>query len=63
MTALSSAPRGEHTPTPGARWETELRWSGEQLADDGAPGPCAADGDETRCEFGPVSPRTRRAQR
>ncbi|WP_406462998.1 hypothetical protein OHB07_16265 [Streptomyces sp. NBC_00111] len=39
MTAPSSAPRGEHTPRPGARWETELQWTGEQLADDIAPAP------------------------
>lgn len=39
MTGPSSAPRSEHTPRPGGRWETELRWSGEQLADDTTPAP------------------------
>ncbi|WP_030917404.1 hypothetical protein [Streptomyces sp. NRRL B-24720] len=39
MTAPKSAPRGEHTPRAGSRWETELRWTGEQLIDDQAPEP------------------------
>ncbi|MER7806137.1 hypothetical protein [Streptomyces sp900116325] len=39
MTAPSSSPRGEHTPRTGARWETELRWTGERLVDDQAPEP------------------------
>ncbi|MFI6653215.1 hypothetical protein ACIBI8_37200 [Streptomyces sp. NPDC050529] len=38
MTGPSSTPRGEHTPRPSTRWETEPRWTGEQLADD-APEP------------------------
>lgn len=39
MTGPSSTPRGEHAPRPGTRWETELRWTGEQVIDDDAPAP------------------------
>ncbi|MFE7754292.1 hypothetical protein [Streptomyces sp. NPDC057429] len=39
MSGPSSTPRGEHTPRPGARWETALRLGGEQLADDHTPTP------------------------
>lgn len=38
MTGPSSAPRGEHTPTPGVTWQTELVRV-EQLVDDDAPDP------------------------
>jgi len=38
MTGPSSTPRGEHTPTPGVTWETELVRV-EQLVDDDAPDP------------------------
>lgn len=37
MTGPSSAPRGERPGTRGARWETELVWSGEQHVDDDRP--------------------------
>jgi hypothetical protein len=30
VSAASSVPRGEHTPRPGARWETTVGWSGEE---------------------------------
>ncbi|MFG3136075.1 hypothetical protein ACGFZA_07610 [Streptomyces sp. NPDC048211] len=39
MTGPSSSPRGEHTPRPGTRWETELRPTGEQLVADDQPEP------------------------
>ncbi|MGW3821846.1 hypothetical protein ACWEAF_05930 [Streptomyces sp. NPDC005071] len=39
MTAPSSTPRGEQAARPGARWETELRWTGEQVVDDQTPEP------------------------
>jgi len=39
MTGPSSSPRGEHAGKPGARWETELRTTGEQLIPDDAPDP------------------------
>lgn len=39
MSAPSSAPRGEHTPRPGATWDTALVLGGEQLADDDAEPP------------------------
>lgn len=39
MTGPSSTPRPERAGTPGARWETELRWGGEQHVPDGAPDP------------------------
>lgn len=39
MTGPSSTPRGEKAGTPGARWETELRWTGEQYANDDTPPP------------------------
>lgn len=38
MTGPSSTPRGEHSPRPGATWETELVRV-EQLVDDDAPAP------------------------
>lgn len=38
MTGPSSTPRGEHTPRPGATWETRLVRV-EQLVDDDAPAP------------------------
>ena len=35
MTAPSSTPRGEHTPRPGATWETSIVWHEEHvIADD-----------------------------
>jgi hypothetical protein len=39
VTGPSSSPRGERAGTPGANWETELRWSGEQIIPDDDPGP------------------------
>jgi hypothetical protein len=33
VTAPSSTPRGEHTPTPGSRWETRLVHLGETVVD------------------------------
>lgn len=39
MSRPTSSPRGEHAGTPGARWETELRSTGEQLIPDDAPDP------------------------
>ncbi|WP_198535056.1 hypothetical protein [Streptomyces natalensis] len=39
MTAPFSAPRGERAGKPGAPWETELRWSGEQIVPDDQPEP------------------------
>ena len=39
MTAPSSSPRGERAGRPGARWETELRSTGEQVIPDDAPTP------------------------
>lgn len=39
MTGPSSSPRGEKASKPGARWETELRWTGEQVIPDEAPDP------------------------
>ncbi|MEV6696269.1 hypothetical protein AB0M68_03775 [Streptomyces sp. NPDC051453] len=39
MSGPSSSPRGERAGRPGARWETELRSSGEQLIPDDAPDP------------------------
>ncbi|WP_171108627.1 MULTISPECIES: hypothetical protein [unclassified Streptomyces] len=33
MTGPSSAPRGEHTPAPGATWNTELVSLGETVVD------------------------------
>lgn len=39
MTGPSTTPRGERGGTPGARWETELRTTGEQLIPDDAPDP------------------------
>ncbi|MET7795722.1 hypothetical protein [Streptomyces decoyicus] len=39
MSAPSSSPRGEKPGRPGARWETELRWSGEQIVPDDQPEP------------------------
>ncbi|MGW2920348.1 hypothetical protein ACWDBF_21155 [Streptomyces angustmyceticus] len=39
MTAPSSSPRGERASKPGVRWQTELRWTGEQIATDGQPEP------------------------
>ncbi|MEU5596632.1 hypothetical protein [Streptomyces sp. NPDC020298] len=38
MTGLSSTPRGEHTPRPGAHWQTTVVRT-EQLVDDDAPDP------------------------
>jgi hypothetical protein len=38
MTGPSSTPRGEHTPRPGALWQTELVRV-EQLVDDDTPDP------------------------
>ncbi|SEC03228.1 hypothetical protein SAMN04490357_1009 [Streptomyces misionensis] len=38
MTGPSSTPRGEHTPTTGATWSTELVRTEEVIADD-APDP------------------------
>ncbi|MFE2311637.1 hypothetical protein ACFXC8_00300 [Streptomyces sp. NPDC059441] len=38
MTRPSSAPRGEHTPAPGATWETRLVRT-EQVIDDDQPDP------------------------
>lgn len=38
MTGPSSTPRGEHTPRPGATWQTEVMRV-EQLVDDDAPDP------------------------
>ncbi|MGD6750964.1 hypothetical protein [Streptomyces sp. BH105] len=38
MTGPSSTPHGEHTPRPGATWETHLVRV-EQLVDDDAPDP------------------------
>lgn len=38
MSGPSSAPRGEHTPTPGTTWQTRLVRV-EQLVDDDAPDP------------------------
>ncbi|MFI1889853.1 hypothetical protein [Streptomyces jumonjinensis] len=37
MTGPSSTPRAEHTPRPGAAWETVLRWGGEQLVTETEP--------------------------
>jgi hypothetical protein len=39
VSASSSVPRGEHAPRPGARWETELQWTGEEhlVPDDAEP--------------------------
>ncbi|MER7046742.1 hypothetical protein [Streptomyces jumonjinensis] len=37
MTAPSSTPRGERASRPGTRWETALRWGGEQLATEPEP--------------------------
>jgi hypothetical protein len=39
VTGPSSTPRGERAGTPGARWETELRWGGEHIVDDETPEP------------------------
>lgn len=40
MTGPSSAPRGEHTPRPGATWTiTTVGWSGEEIVDDETPDP------------------------
>lgn len=39
MTGPSSNPRGERAGKPGARWETELAWTGEQVIPDDAPDP------------------------
>ncbi|MFJ5294471.1 hypothetical protein [Streptomyces sp. NPDC088348] len=39
MTAPTSSPRAERAGTPSAGWETELRWTGEQLVADGQPEP------------------------
>ena len=36
-----SNPRSERAGTPGARWETELVWPGEQIIPDDAPDPKA----------------------
>lgn len=41
MTAPSSSPRGERAGRPGARWEAELRTTGEQVIADDAPTPQA----------------------
>jgi hypothetical protein len=38
MTSPSSTPRGEHTPRPGANWQTELARTEHLIADD-APDP------------------------
>lgn len=38
MSGPSSAPRGEHTPTPGITWQTELVRV-EQVVNDGTPDP------------------------
>ncbi len=37
MTRPSTTPRGEHAGRPGARWETELRTTGEVYVPDGQP--------------------------
>ncbi|WP_327223062.1 hypothetical protein OG229_02645 [Streptomyces platensis] len=39
MSAPGSSPRAEKPGRPGARWETELRWTGEQIATDDQPEP------------------------
>ncbi|MER7151232.1 hypothetical protein [Streptomyces lydicus] len=39
MSAPASSPRGEKAGRPGARWETELRWTGEQIVPDDQPEP------------------------
>ncbi|MEV7466184.1 hypothetical protein AB0O20_06665 [Streptomyces kronopolitis] len=39
MSSPSSSPRGEKPGQPGARWETELRWGGEQIVTDDQPEP------------------------
>jgi hypothetical protein len=36
VTGPTSTPRGERAGKPGARWETELVWGGEQIVDDDA---------------------------
>ena len=41
MTKPSSSPRGERAGTPGARWETELRTTGEVVVPDDEPPPPA----------------------
>lgn len=41
MTGPSSAPRGEKPGKPGAGWETELVWTGEQIVPDDTPDPKA----------------------
>jgi hypothetical protein len=38
MTGPSSTPRGEHTPAPGATWQTTLARTEQVIADD-APDP------------------------
>jgi hypothetical protein len=35
MSKPSSTPRGERAGKPGRRWESELRWSGEQVVPEG----------------------------
>lgn len=42
MAGPSSAPRGERPGRPGAVWETELVWGGEQYVPDGAEPPRAS---------------------
>ncbi|WP_193317992.1 MULTISPECIES: hypothetical protein [Streptomyces] len=39
MSGPSSAPRPEHTPRPGAAWETALAGTGEVYIPDGQPEP------------------------
>jgi hypothetical protein len=39
VTGPSSTPRGEHAGRPGARWQTQLVSTGEQLIDDDTPTP------------------------
>jgi hypothetical protein len=39
VTGPSSSPHGEKASRPGTTWETELRWTGEQLIDDDTPTP------------------------
>ncbi|MFD7705627.1 hypothetical protein [Streptomyces sp. NPDC059786] len=59
MTGPSSTPRGERPGRPGARWNTELVWSGEQVTADGAPECATEDGE---CPPAP-NRATRRAAR
>ncbi|MEV8032249.1 hypothetical protein [Streptomyces sp. NPDC086182] len=65
MSNVSSTPRGEHTPHPGANWEEQLILYGEILVDRSGDLPqfCHRDIDPPAPSPEPPAPRPNRATR